>query len=190
VLPVPEFDPPRRFVGPEDGLVPDPSFWGPDRGSGRRRRAGLGERITAAVPGREARTAIAAVVAVLVVTGGLVSYRASLDPASPGAVTPPPRAVTARRARSSAPTSRRVVVHVAGAVTHPGVVTLPGGARVIDALDAAGGALATANLDAVNLAARLRDGQQILVPPAAGSGTTTSSTSSPTVPALTPATGG
>ena len=68
------------------------------------------------------------------------------------------------------------MVHVAGAVTRPGVVTLPGGARVIDAIDTAGGALASANLDAVNLAARLRDGQQILVP----------STASPGAPVTTP----
>jgi len=77
-----------------------------------------------------------------------------------------------------------VVVHVAGAVTRPGVVTLPGGARVIDAIDTAGGARPDANLDAVNLAARLRDGQQVLVPSTTD---TTTTTMPPTVPTSTTA---
>jgi competence protein ComEA len=57
-----------------------------------------------------------------------------------------------------------VVVHVAGAVRRPGVYRLPGGSRVTDAVDRAGGATSGASLDAINLAARLADGQQIVVP--------------------------
>ena len=57
-----------------------------------------------------------------------------------------------------------VVVHVAGAVAHPGVYELPLGARVADALDAAGGALGSAASDAVNLARILSDGEQIYLP--------------------------
>ncbi len=57
-----------------------------------------------------------------------------------------------------------VVVHVAGAVRSPGVYSLPADARVEDALDAAGGALAGADLDQLNLAAPLPDGVQIKVP--------------------------
>jgi competence protein ComEA len=56
------------------------------------------------------------------------------------------------------------VVYVCGAVRSPGVVRLPQGARVADALELAGGATARAELAAVNLAARVVDGQQILVP--------------------------
>ena len=56
-----------------------------------------------------------------------------------------------------------VVVHVAGAVSRPGVVTLPAGSRVIDAVDAAGGGLPDADLDRLNLAAILADGERILV---------------------------
>jgi competence protein ComEA len=59
---------------------------------------------------------------------------------------------------------RRATVHVAGAVRHPGVYDLGPGARVQDAVRRAGGARRGANLDAVNLAARLADGQQIIVP--------------------------
>src|SRR5262245_23412311 len=57
-----------------------------------------------------------------------------------------------------------VVVHVAGAVASPGVQRLPPGSRVIDALDAAGGALPGADLPRVNLAAPLVDGQQVYGP--------------------------
>jgi competence protein ComEA len=57
-----------------------------------------------------------------------------------------------------------LLVHVAGAVSRPGVVDLPPGARVVDALDAVGGALAEADLDRLNLAAKLVDGQRIFVP--------------------------
>lgn len=57
-----------------------------------------------------------------------------------------------------------VTVHVCGAVRSPGVVTLPAGARVQDAIELAGGATAKAELAAVNLAAKVVDGQQIVVP--------------------------
>ena len=56
------------------------------------------------------------------------------------------------------------VVVVCGAVRSPGVVRLPAGARVTDALEVAGGPTAKAELAAVNLAAPVTDGQQILVP--------------------------
>ena len=66
----------------------------------------------------------------------------------------------------SAPTARpaRVRVHVAGAVRRPGVYELSSGDRVVDALAAAGGASADADLEAINLAQTLLDTEQILVP--------------------------
>jgi competence protein ComEA len=57
-----------------------------------------------------------------------------------------------------------VVVDVVGAVRHAGVVSLPGTARVIDAVTAAGGASPAADLDRINLAAHLVDGMRIAVP--------------------------
>lgn len=57
-----------------------------------------------------------------------------------------------------------VQVHVAGAVKKPGVVTLDGQARVVDALDAAGGTKKNADLTQVNLARVVKDGEQIVVP--------------------------
>jgi competence protein ComEA len=57
-----------------------------------------------------------------------------------------------------------VVVDVTGAVARPGVYRLPAGARVTDAVERAGGASGGALLEAINLAARLADGQQVVVP--------------------------
>lgn len=56
------------------------------------------------------------------------------------------------------------MVDVTGAVARPGVYRLPSGSRVTDALERAGGATGAALLEAINLAARLADGQQVVVP--------------------------
>lgn len=56
-----------------------------------------------------------------------------------------------------------IVVHVAGAVLRPGVYHLPTGSRVDDAVQAAGGALGNAALEALNLARVLADGEQVYV---------------------------
>lgn len=111
------------------------------------------------------------------VVAGFIWYRmglASGGNGTAGATT----ASTPSRSRASAPAqsrattsttangtraSAKVVVHVAGAVTKPGVVELRAGARVIDAVEAAGGALPQADLDRLNLAAKLTDGQRVLV---------------------------
>lgn len=70
-----------------------------------------------------------------------------------------------------------VVVHVAGRVEAPGVVTLPAGTRVVDAIEAAGGAQDGVDLSTLNLARVLDDGEQLLVgvdpppqPPGGGGG--------------------
>jgi competence protein ComEA len=65
---------------------------------------------------------------------------------------------------SSSGSSGDLVVDVTGAVAHPGVYRLPTGARVTDAVERAGGASGGALLEAINLAARLADGQQVVVP--------------------------
>jgi competence protein ComEA len=72
------------------------------------------------------------------------------------------------------PASTAALVHVAGAVRHPGVYRLHDGDRVKDAVERAGGARAGADVNAINLAAKVADGQQVVVPrrgaaaPAAG----------------------
>jgi competence protein ComEA len=62
----------------------------------------------------------------------------------------------------AAPTSS--LVHVVGAVRRPGVYRLPAGARVQDAIRRAGGARTGADLQAINLAAKVADAQQVVVP--------------------------
>ena len=57
-----------------------------------------------------------------------------------------------------------ITVHVSGAVAAPGLVDLDPGARVADAVAAAGGALADADLGLVNLAADIGDGEQVEIP--------------------------
>lgn len=68
---------------------------------------------------------------------------------------------TAQESQSS---SAEVVVHVAGAVASPGVYAVSEGARVQDAVEAAGGFASDAASDAVNLARTVQDGEQILIP--------------------------
>ena len=81
-------------------------------------------------------------------------------------------------ASAGAPTDD-VVVYVSGAVASPGVLTLPASSRVIDAITAAGGATPEADLESINLARILVDGEQIRVgvvgesPPSASAGTGT-----------------
>jgi len=58
----------------------------------------------------------------------------------------------------------KVIVHVVGAVTRPGIVELDDGARVIDAIDAAGGVTPDADIDSLNLARVVVDGEQVYVP--------------------------
>lgn len=62
------------------------------------------------------------------------------------------------------PEQRGLLVHVAGAVSAPGVVRLTPGARAIDAIEAAGGPLPDSDLDALNLAAPVADGVRLYVP--------------------------
>jgi competence protein ComEA len=80
----------------------------------------------------------------------------TLTPVTSGLNTPLPASVTPTPARP-------VVVHVLGAVRDPGVVELPEGARVADALEAAGGLTRNARPGELNLAALVADGSQIVV---------------------------
>src|SRR4051812_49980643 len=72
----------------------------------------------------------------------------------------------ARRAPQAA------VAHVAGAVRDPGVYRLPAGARVQDAVQRAGGPRHGGDVNAINLAAKVVDGQQVVVPSRAPGGAT------------------
>jgi competence protein ComEA len=73
-------------------------------------------------------------------------------------------------AASTSPSPSLLLVHVAGLVREPGVYEFRTGDRVVDAVQAAGGPRKHADLDALNLAAPLTDGQQVLVPARGPSG--------------------
>lgn len=65
---------------------------------------------------------------------------------------------------STTPAATQVTVHVAGNVVAPGVYRFASGSRVVDAVRSAGGASSTADLNAINLAGLLKDGEQVYVP--------------------------
>ncbi|MCP4436683.1 MAG: ComEA family DNA-binding protein [Actinomycetia bacterium] len=84
---------------------------------------------------------------------------------SDGPVNPGPGSAAKEDPVPTEPTEQ-IVVHVAGAVALPGLTELPVGARVGDAMDAAGGSLPGADPGRLNLAARLNDGARLYVPAA------------------------
>jgi len=98
-------------------------------------------------------------------TAGIVFFGVGSVPGSP---IPPATFIS-----SPDPQPGLVTVHVSGAVTDPGLVGVTDGARVADAIAAAGGSIPGADLSAINLAAPVRDGDQIVVPTSSGSGMAT-----------------
>jgi competence protein ComEA len=116
--------------------------------------------------------AVYAAVAVALLLVGARAIRAE------GGETAPPSAEAASSAEpeiSLAGGGGDLVVDVVGAVRRPGVYRLPEGARVVDAIERAGGAVGTAAVEGINRAARLTDGQQVVVPERGPGGTTAAS---------------
>lgn len=94
----------------------------------------------------------------------VTSMRAEGERSSPAPVASD-STVAADAPTSEAATEDGVVtVHVAGAVAEPGVIELGAGSRVIDAVEAVGGARPDGDLDRLNLAATVADGQRVMVP--------------------------
>jgi competence protein ComEA len=172
--------------------TPDPEFWGeaprpvrrarpaaPARPTRADRFGALGDSWRDRVGDTRVEVGIGVIAVVVVaLVAGVVWYRMGAS----GSAAPPRRpASTESRSESRAPdtptptaagraagstrtaTGATVTVHVAGAVKTPGVIALPVGARVIDAVEGAGGGLPDADLDHLNLAAKLVDGQRVLV---------------------------
>lgn len=98
------------------------------------------------------RTWIAAVTVVALAGGALLLWPSN------GSTPPPFEVVTVPRPAGL------LTIHVSGAVTRPGLVSLEEGARIADAILAAGGAREDALLTALNLAATVVNGQQLVVP--------------------------
>lgn len=117
------------------------------------------EPVEERVPRRVTAGAVA-LVAVLLALAAILYLRSR-----PAPVVISPRVPVPSLSPALTPTaSPSLLVHVAGAVARPGVVSMPGGSRVVDALAAAGGPVADAATDTVNLARRLADGERIYVP--------------------------
>jgi competence protein ComEA len=104
---------------------------------------------------RRAALLLAATLLVLLAVAGRTLAGADGRPSEPPALLVPAKPVTS---------AARVVVHVAGAVRQPGLYELKEGERIADAIARAGGATAKADTAAVNLAAPLADGMQVLIP--------------------------
>lgn len=110
-------------------------------------------------PRRRLRLSVGAAVTLgLVLLSAAVGWGLLRGQAAPADVIP------LGEASSEAVSPGDLYVHVLGEVAHPGLYILRGDARVVDALAAAGGASAAADLRAVNLARVLSDGEQIVVP--------------------------
>jgi competence protein ComEA len=147
--------PPERQQRPVD-FPPRPSEWG-----------GPFERLVDRC--RELRgdprVGIAALL-VVALAAGLIWYRLGAGDSGGSATTrraPASSAASSGSAPGAAKKSGRVTVHMAGAVATPGVYDLASNARVIDAVEAAGGGAPDADLNRLNLAAKVTDGQRVLV---------------------------
>jgi competence protein ComEA len=101
---------------------------------------------------------LAAIMVIIIGTSGIVFWTKE----KPAAVVTPPPYPAEQKKEPAKP--KEVVVYVSGAVKQPGVIKLPSESRVIDALNRMGGPLSSADLNGINLAALLVDGQQIHIP--------------------------
>ncbi|NUU20151.1 MAG: ComEA family DNA-binding protein [Streptomycetaceae bacterium] len=169
--------PPRPDPEPPDGVPPPAARRLADSVADRippglrAFRVGVDGRVVAAV-------AVLALLAIVV--AGVGWWRARPEPVAvpqAGAMAPlaatvsssdapskrPASAVSASSATMPASAAASVAVHIVGRVAHPGLFTLPSGARVDDALKAAGGVLPGTDLAVLNLARIVADGEQIPV---------------------------
>ncbi|SOJ56214.1 ComE operon protein 1 [Mycobacterium simulans] len=176
-------------VESEDDAEDDPNSllprWLPDTARGQGWLAKV-----RADPGRAGAIALAAVAALAVLVTVFTLVRDRPAPVM-SAKLPPVERVSSTGPKSSttagAGPDRPVVISVVGLVRKPGLVTLAPGARIADALQAAGGAIDGADTIGLNMARQLGDGEQIVVglapisgqPTALGSSVTTGSVSGP-----------
>jgi competence protein ComEA len=164
--------PPRRARGPGSAPIEEPAQLPSESTS-----AGVAEgeeqlssELLEELPKQRFSRTHVGVIGVLLVLGLLTAGWLLLR-ARPVAVASPSEVVTVssptQTAASATPTTSRavskIVVHVLGAVQHPGLVRLPENARVQDAIDAAGGLTNRADPGELNLAQPLSDGQQVVI---------------------------
>ncbi|MGK5554967.1 helix-hairpin-helix domain-containing protein [Actinomadura kijaniata] len=203
--PVPQAPPAARLrSGPSGPDRAEPSPRGQripaaeDAAPKRRLRLPMAEDLDPGVGGARVLV-IVGVIAVLAAGGYLWLARPTPEPvpapasALPTPATALPSATLPPSAASPSPTAG-IVVHVFGKVKSPGIVNLPAGSRVSDAIEAAGGVRPGTGTGALNLARKVQDGEQIAVgvpppdPRAAGSAPAAAPTEGG--PAATPPDGG
>ena len=165
----PDDDPDSWSLDPAGAVTTSPPGRGQGGAAGGRHRAsGPATRVDPGPHG--ARTLwVVAVLAAVAVAGWSWLGRPDVAPVDGAAVVVPAVPAASTGVPTSAPADP-LVVSVVGQVVAPGLVTLPPGSRVADALAAAGGLLPEADPASINAAAPLTDGQQVAVgvPGAAG----------------------
>ncbi|GAA5053568.1 competence protein ComEA [Thermocatellispora tengchongensis] len=124
-------------------------------------RAVLAEHAPRLAPPRAKVVLLAVLGLAAVLAAALYAWRSqpSAEPLPP----PPTTAPALPTPPTPQPTAPSLIVHVTGKVRRPGVITLPAGSRVTDAVAAAGGVKKGATTGPLNLARRLIDGEQIVV---------------------------
>ena len=132
------------------------------------------------------RNVIAAIaIAIALVSGGVIyggrhttssvvitgSAPASPDPSTgnpgiidPGAAGAAPVPLPTKPLTVTPLPATQIYIHIAGAVKHPGLYTVPTGTRVAGAIKAAGGSTGDADVDAINLAEKVVDGEKVYIP--------------------------
>lgn len=171
----------------ESGGAPDVPSWVPDGRAVSPFRRWLGTVRTD--PGRSGGIALAVVAAIAVLIAFFALTQDRPDPVV-SAKLPAVEMISTSAPEAVPKADQQVVVSVVGLVRQPGLVTLASGARVADAVEAAGGVLEGADTIGLNLAGRLSDGQQIVVgvvapagqPAAFGSSVTDKATQPGTTP--------
>jgi len=107
-------------------------------------------------------TLVAAGVVVIVILGAVFGVVVLAPHGTTSAAPPSPPVFES--VTSSSTTLPQVLVHAAGAVRQPGLHSLPSGSRIADLIEAAGGVDETVDIDRVNLAAPVSDGERVYVP--------------------------
>lgn len=166
-----------RDRGPGDPEDEAPLVPVPGRHAARRRRPGLTDALPDTLRGRVglgvgqvAVLAVVVAVGLALTTWWVLRGDPEVAPAAAPVVTPSGSAIVALPSPSASPPevggaapATTVTVDVAGKVRRPGIAVLDPGSRVVDALEAAGGARPGVDLSSINLARVVVDGEQILV---------------------------
>ena len=171
------------WIGDEPERQPGPDAASLRQGAGfasSKRTAGLGGALERWDPGITGARALAVVGLIAALAAGVLLWTGRPRPESvpPASAVPEPSSATAEELSTGSsmapiaasgtpsvgsPGGEPLLVHVTGDVRSPGVVTLPPGSRVADAVEAAGGLRKGGKIGAINLARRLTDGEQIIV---------------------------